>query len=100
MEAATGIAMRRVSSVSGHREPCDGGQILGNFSSNACRVLFLRRPHHRPGKTSSCRKKKCGRDFAFGLPQDLHIELMCDAGENRRWSASASPGVAFSKLPA
>jgi hypothetical protein len=57
-------------------------------------------PHHRRGKTSSCRKKNCGRKSAFGLPQDLHIELMCGAGENRRSDTSVSSGVRFSQLPA
>jgi hypothetical protein len=31
------------------------------------------------------------------LPQDLHNELMCGARENRRWGASVSSGVRFSK---
>jgi hypothetical protein len=78
------------------------GTVNQSLASIKSKEFFPHRasPHPRRGKTSSCRKKNCRHTSAFGLPQHLHIELMCGAAENRRWSPSASSGVGFSQLAA
>jgi hypothetical protein len=46
-------------------------------------------------RTKSCRNKNRARRAAFGLPQDSHMQLMCEACVNRNSELSAFHGVGF-----